>query len=135
MFILLEFKGKEAISYIDGSMKQYFSSRLRNFRISMSTLAIFGLIAMVLGSVSSIYIMRFAISPVIGSANAQTVASIINSVLIQLLNSLYSFLANALTEWENHRTDTEVTYLLLLILPSFSFNITYSILYDLIYIV
>ena len=110
-------------------MKQYFSSRLRNIRISLSTLAIGGLIALVLGSVSSIYIMRFAISPVIGNANAQTVASIINSVLIQLLNSLYSFLANALTEWENHRTDTEVINRNYINLFSFSNHIIYSILF------
>lgn len=49
--------------------------------------------------------MRHALSYSIGSA-AQTVTSIVNAVQIQIFNAIYSLLADALTERENHRTDT-----------------------------
>lgn len=39
-------------------------------------------------------------------------ASVSNAVQIQVMNFVYSFIANALSERENHRTDTEVPYVL-----------------------
>jgi hypothetical protein len=47
--------------------------------------------------------MRFAVSGKIGDSNAQSLASICNALLIDVLNKIYSFLAEALSEWENHR--------------------------------
>lgn len=94
------------VSHINGSLQQYFSSRERNTRVSVSVLATFSLALLVVGSVSGIYLMRFAVSPQLGPADAQTLASICNALLIDLLNRIYSFLAEALSEWENHRTDS-----------------------------
>ena len=99
----LEFKGKESPSHIDGSLQQYFSSRTRGNRIALSVVATFALCLCVVGCVTGIYVMRFAVSPAVGDSNAQTLASIINSLLIEILNRIYSFLAEALSEWENHR--------------------------------
>lgn len=56
--------------------------------------------------VVSIYIMRRALSYSIGS-NAQTVASSVNAIQITIFNIIYSYIATALTDRENHRTDTE----------------------------
>lgn len=66
-------------------------------------MAVGGLIMLVAGIVVSIYVLRYAIAGDVGDSNAQTVASIANAVQIQVVNYIYSFLANALTEWENHR--------------------------------
>lgn len=56
--------------------------------------------------VVSIYIIRNALGKTIGS-RAQLVASLANSLQIQVFNFFYSRLADYLTERENHRTDTE----------------------------
>lgn len=53
--------------------------------------------------------MKFAVSGEVGDSAAQSLASFANAVLIQVLNDLYVFVAGALSEWENHRTDTEVS--------------------------
>ena len=53
----------------------------------------------------SIYIVRNVLQQEIGSL-AQTAASIMNSVVILLFNLLYNFVAQHLTNRENHRTDT-----------------------------
>jgi hypothetical protein len=50
--------------------------------------------------------MRAALSNEIGSA-AQIVSSVVNAVQIQFFKYWYVSLADALTEWENPRTDTE----------------------------
>jgi hypothetical protein len=42
----------------------------------------------------------------VGASNAQTVASVLNAVQIQVLNFVYSKIATALTDRENHRTET-----------------------------
>jgi magnesium-transporting ATPase (P-type) len=103
LFFCVEFKGEEMISHINGSLQQYFSARLHNQRMFLSMFATIGLCLLVVGCVAGIYIMRFAVSPSVGNSNAQTLASIANAVLIDILNQIYSFLAEALSEWENHR--------------------------------
>lgn len=45
----------------------------------------------------------------VGAENSQTLASIANAVQIQVMNYIYSFIANALSERENHRTDTQAS--------------------------
>lgn len=61
------------------------------------------------GVVVGIYLLRYAIASDVGDSNAQTVASIANAVQIQVINYVYSLIANALSERENHRTDTQVS--------------------------
>jgi hypothetical protein len=60
-------------------------------------------ILLVIGIVVSIYIVRYAIVAQVGDGNAQTIASILNAVQIQVMNYVYSFIAVALSERENHR--------------------------------
>lgn len=103
-----DFKGQTIKSFIDGSEIRYFSTKTRNKFLAQSFAAIVGLILVVVGVVASIYVIRSALSGSIGDSNAQTVASIANAVQIQVLNYVYSFLANALSERENHRTATQV---------------------------
>ena len=58
---------------------------------------------LVIGIVISIYVVRFTIQSDVGNTDAQYVASALNALQIQIMNYIYSFLANALTNYENHR--------------------------------
>jgi len=102
-----DFKGEFIKSFIDGSNIRYFPSRQRNLLLAQSFMGIITLILLVTGVVVSIYVIRYAIAGDVGDSNAQTIASIANAVQIQIVNYLYSLLANALSERENHRTNTE----------------------------
>ena len=56
------------------------------------------------GIVTTIYVLRYLVFP---KSSAQTLASVCNSVQIQITNLLYGFLATVLTDLENYRTETE----------------------------
>jgi hypothetical protein len=99
----IDFRGTEIDSFIDGSKQRHFPSATRSKFILQSTASIVSLILLVVGVVVSIYVIRYTISGEIGPSNAQTVASISNAVQIQVMNFIYSFIANALSERENHR--------------------------------
>jgi hypothetical protein len=101
-----DFKGRTIKSYIHGKDVVYFSSAKRKMYVTQSLLVVFLLIAAVCGLVASIYVIRFSIEPYIGE-DAQTVASIANSIQILIANAVYTFLATALTNRENHRTETQ----------------------------
>jgi hypothetical protein len=102
-----DFRGEKIKSFVDGSDIRYFSSKKRDSFIYQSMAAVGGLILLVAGVVVSIYVLRYSIVNYVGDSNAQTIASIANAVQIQVMNMVYSFLANALSERENHRTDTQ----------------------------
>jgi hypothetical protein len=106
--MVADFRGKTIKSFIDGSDIRYFPSKQRSTFLFQSFGAIAALITLVVGIVVSIYVIRYTISGAVGPSNAQTIASIANAVQIQVLNFVYSFLANALSERENHRTATQV---------------------------
>lgn len=60
-----------------------------------SSIAITAAICVVIGIVATIYVLRYLVLP---ESSAQTIASVCNSVQIQITNYLYTLLANALTE-------------------------------------
>lgn len=101
-----EFKGALIRSYIDGDETLYFSPDEFTSRFASSQGVILTFMMVVVGCVASIYVLRFSLQADIG-ANASTVASILNTIQITILNSIYQFVATALTDSENHRTDTE----------------------------
>jgi branched-subunit amino acid ABC-type transport system permease component len=72
-------------------------------------MVICAILLLVVGSVLGIYLMRFTINPLIGGTLGQICASVANALIIQLLNQVFLGLATELTEWENHRTETEVS--------------------------
>lgn len=75
----------------------------------MSMLVVCSLLFLVIGTVLGVYVLRFSIIPHTGGSVAQTVASILNGIIIQVLNQLYFSFSIELTEWENHRTQTDVS--------------------------
>lgn len=98
-----DFKGKYIESFIDGSQIRYFSTKERKFLLVQSFLGIATLIMLVVGIVVSIYVIRYAIAGDVGDSDAQTIASVANAVQIQVVNYIYSMIAYALSERENHR--------------------------------
>lgn len=120
-----EFKGKMKKSHIDGSEVLYFPQKQRNVYLAQSALAIGSLIMLVIGVLASIYVLRAALAPSMG-ADAQTIASILSAVQIQFFNFVYTLVADALAERENHRTDTEFEDSMVIKLFVFQFVNSYS---------
>ena len=103
-----DFRGKKINSFIDGSRIEFYEDHdFRHIWIGLSYITIALLISLVIGVVVAIYVLRFALVPSIGNSNAQTMASILNAVQIQVLNYFYLWIVTELSERENHRTETE----------------------------
>ena len=103
-----DFRGTTIDSFINGSkIKFYEDFKRRRMIFGQSLTAVALLISLVIGVVVAIYVLRFALEPSIGVSSAQTVASVLNSVQIQVLNYFYLWIVTALSERENHRTETE----------------------------
>jgi hypothetical protein len=107
---MIDYQGEWIRSYVDGGEIIYFPSSKRQRRICFSVLSITTLVLLVISVVVGIYLMRFYLSVSTGGplsdSNAQTMASIANAVQIQVMSYLYTFIANALTDHEQHRTQT-----------------------------
>jgi hypothetical protein len=88
---------------IDGSKVRHFPSSTRQTYVVQSAATVVSLIALVVGVVVSIYVIRYTITGDVGPGNAQLVASVANAAQIQIMNFIYYFIANALSERENHR--------------------------------
>eukprot|EP00601_Ochromonadales_sp_CCMP2298_P007360 CAMPEP_0173208830 /NCGR_PEP_ID=MMETSP1141-20130122/22749_1 /TAXON_ID=483371 /ORGANISM="non described non described, Strain CCMP2298" /LENGTH=736 /DNA_ID=CAMNT_0014135355 /DNA_START=177 /DNA_END=2384 /DNA_ORIENTATION=+ len=107
-----EFEGEPSISPIDGSKMLYFPSSVLAFRMGVSASTILLCIVAVLGIVAALIGLRLGLTAsdalvVGGVSTGSIVAGVTNAVVIQVLNALYSSVAIRLTEYENHRTDTE----------------------------
>jgi hypothetical protein len=100
-----EFDGERVRSPIDGSLIKYFPWHRRIVRFLFSQTVIWGLIAIVLGLVVSIFFLRQILRK-LGTAGL-ILTSIINAVQIQVLNIIYGLVADKLNNWENHRTQSD----------------------------
>lgn len=128
-----QFHGEIIPSFIDGKQITYFPVHEHNSLVAQSTTFITLMIMLVVGCVTSIYILRFHLYSSIGS-NASTVASVINAVQITILNITYGMLATYLTVRENHRTDTEYEDSLIAKVFVFQFVNSYTSFYFLAFI-
>ncbi|KAJ1416346.1 calcium-activated chloride channel-domain-containing protein [Ochromonadaceae sp. CCMP2298] len=102
-----EFRGGWIESPVDGSPVRFYPSYKRNKHLRQHYAIVLALVTLVLGVVISIYIARFALTPVVGFDVAKIIASIANAASIQIMNLLFSLVTHDLTERENHRTETE----------------------------
>jgi hypothetical protein len=103
-----DFRGTTIDSFIDGSKIKFYEDFKRRRMIFAQSLTVVALlIFLVIGVVVAIYVLRFALEPSIGVSSAQSVASVLNSVQIQVLNYFYLWIVTELSERENHRTETE----------------------------
>lgn len=128
-----EFEGEVIKSYINGQEMIFFPPSKRRNRIATSFLILFVLIIIVIGAVAIIYAvkhwLRFSSKIDFLEANAASVASILNSIQIQVFNIIYGLLSVKMTEYENHRTDTSFEDMLIAKTFLFQFVNSYSSFY------
>ena len=102
-----EFKGERTTSLIDGSPILFFPAAARRKFEMQSIVLVVLMIGVVIGCVASIYIIKDSLVNAGEKVNdAQTIASVINAIQIQVANYLYQLAAWELTKRENHRTLT-----------------------------
>ncbi|XP_048836099.1 anoctamin-7 isoform X2 [Brienomyrus brachyistius] len=103
---------------ITGAEEPYFPERRRFNRTITSCMVIIVMLAIVLIFLMAIILYRTIVSIIIyGSSNpffifaagriASLTGSVLNLAVILLLSRLYTYLAQVLTRWEMHRTQTE----------------------------
>eukprot|EP00607_Mallomonas_marina_P002350 CAMPEP_0182425280 /NCGR_PEP_ID=MMETSP1167-20130531/11642_1 /TAXON_ID=2988 /ORGANISM="Mallomonas Sp, Strain CCMP3275" /LENGTH=733 /DNA_ID=CAMNT_0024605807 /DNA_START=65 /DNA_END=2266 /DNA_ORIENTATION=- len=95
-----EFRGKIEISYTDGQPHLYYPTKSTRNMSMCTTLVVLMIIFLVIAAVVGIYALRYL------QILNQIAASVVNSAQIQIFNLIYSFVADRLTEMENHRTIT-----------------------------
>ena len=115
-----EFKGQLMNSFVDGAEFKYFPEKTKTERVVYSLTVVTCMILMVIGVVTGIYVLRFAIQNTSSAPYASLVASMLNTIQIQVFNMIYASLSVRLTNYENHRTDTEFEDAM--IVKSFSFQ-------------
>jgi hypothetical protein len=106
--IRAEFTDYEKVD-LTGEQVLYFSPDKKRVRVSISFLIIIILCIVVVGTVALIYIIRGALARENASAASASavVASVLNAIQIQVYGSVYNFMAQRLTDRENHKTDTQ----------------------------
>lgn len=110
-----EFEGELTKSAIDGSPIYYYPRFKRYFKLFNSAIVIFSFIIVVISSIAGIFVLRFVLSQkkysaslTVGSIQlGSIITSLINAVNIQVFNAVYGSVAIILTDFENHRRNTE----------------------------
>ena len=107
-----QFVGTQIPSPVDGEMFEYFPRNEFMKRFVISSTIVSGCILVVLGVVACIFVLKFTLSTmsvlvVGGTQTGGIIVSLVNAVQIQVLNLIYGSIAIALTDYENHRTETE----------------------------
>lgn len=128
-----DFKGELIKSFIDGSDMIYFPPAQQRNLITQSAVLIISMIMLVIGTVASIYVLRFQLYQDIGSS-ASIVASALNSLQITVFNMVYGYVARKLTNRENHRTITQYEDSMIAKLFVFQFVNSYTSFYYLAFI-
>jgi hypothetical protein len=103
-----QFEGIPMKSPVNGHEYLYFPAREKLRRRISSMATISGFIAIVIAIVGSIFLLKLVLSGIPAtSSSASIIASLANAVQIQVMNLIYGQVAVRLTDYENHRTDTE----------------------------
>lgn len=103
-----QFEGIPIKSPINGQEYLYFPAVEKSKRLISSAITISGFIALVIAIVGSIFVLKLVLAGIPStSSSAAIIASLANAVQIQVMNIIYGGVAVRLTDYENHRTDTE----------------------------
>eukprot|EP00607_Mallomonas_marina_P000509 CAMPEP_0182439720 /NCGR_PEP_ID=MMETSP1167-20130531/86605_1 /TAXON_ID=2988 /ORGANISM="Mallomonas Sp, Strain CCMP3275" /LENGTH=796 /DNA_ID=CAMNT_0024633477 /DNA_START=52 /DNA_END=2440 /DNA_ORIENTATION=+ len=110
-----QFIGETISSPIHGGPELYFPVKKQRQRISFSNVTIFFAICVVLGFVSLIFLFTIFLQSaeikktltISGLDIGSILASLVNALVIQVLNFGYQYVAIYLNDYENHRTDTK----------------------------
>lgn len=101
-----EFSGEWKPSPVDGKKIEVFPLRERLIRAAASQGVVWTLILLVIASVAGTFLFR----TILVEWNQEfggIITAVINAVLIMIFNAIYGKVSFMLTDWENHRTDTE----------------------------
>jgi anoctamin-10/anoctamin-7 len=120
-----EFKGHPIKSYIDGGDMLYFPPEEYLDNMANSGCVVGAYMLLVLGVVTSIYILRFSIEAQVGTYSS-TIASVLNTIQITVFNYIYRSIVVKLTDYENPRTDTMYEDSLIMKLFVFQFVNSYA---------
>jgi len=101
------FEGTEIKSYIDGQNMLYFEKKNSWKRSAFSACVVFILCFVSMGTVGALYLLRSMLLDSFDSSLSQIMASVVNALVIIILNQIVSVVARALCSAENHRTDAE----------------------------
>ena len=123
------FHGTEIKSYIDGSDILYFEPKHAFFRYIFTGVVILVLIAAAFAAVAGIYIARVMLFASYNGDLSQGGTSIVNAVIIVILNFIARYVAKWLCDMENHRTDVEYEQSLVVKYFLFSFVNCYTSFY------
>lgn len=129
-----EFDGDPSLSPVTGQPYRYFSHQRFLFRQTVSISIVLALITLVLAVIAGIFVLRVVLTHskalVVGNISlGSTIVGLINAVQIQVLNALYTTVAVKLTDYENHRTDTEYEDALIGKTFAFTFINSFSMLF------
>mmetsp|Transcript_13981 Transcript_13981/g.20923 ORF Transcript_13981/g.20923 Transcript_13981/m.20923 type:complete len:715 (-) Transcript_13981:269-2413(-) len=107
-----QFEGTRQLSPITGKFYLYFPYSAKMRRVAHSVVIISGFVLVVVAAVASIFVLKLTLTHMNemtqgGIGFGGIVASIANAVVIQVMNAIYGEVAINLTNFENHRTDTE----------------------------
>jgi len=109
-----QFKGEPGPSHIDANIKELqFSKKVQGLRIFLTTVTTFGFCALV---ASCIFMWLLIFDGKMG-----LLSSVMLSIQIKVFETLFTFLATRLTEWENHRHEADYHNSLLCKLFLFNF--------------
>jgi len=105
----------------------YFNPITRVARTVFGLPFIFTILILAVASTLGVITIRIVLQKI--DKNYAIAASIINAISIIVLNQVYSKIALALNEWENHRTDTDYDDALIAKTFAFQFVNSYIMLY------
>ncbi|XP_004346228.1 hypothetical protein CAOG_05555 [Capsaspora owczarzaki ATCC 30864] len=118
---------------ISGVEEEYYPFKRRIFKFLTSVFAIVTLLACVLIAVVAVLSYRLAVrasfynrDPSNASALTAFTAALLNLTCIVILNRIYTKLATIMTDWENHRTQTDYDDVLIFKIFLFQFVNSYA---------
>eukprot|EP00752_Nemacystus_decipiens_P016452 g14707.t1 len=125
-----EYKGEFIPSPIDGKTILYYPTHKKAWKARRATAVIVSMVLIVIACIAAVYAFRwylvYGTSGDWGKTWGGIITSVINSVQIQILNTVYKKVAVALTDFENHRTSTEYEDSLVAKLFCFTFCNSYG---------
>lgn len=117
--------GDEGKSIIDGSDMKLVNRETQASRRRVSVIVITSLSVLVLGIIAITFYFKYWLITT-GMSDYSAAADIMNAISIGVLDFVYRIVAQKMTEYENHRTQTEVNDAMIVKLFLFSFFNSYA---------
>lgn len=122
-----EYIGNFLRSPITGKMTLYYPDEKSKILKRFSQFIVTSFASAVIGVVACIYVLRFYLQNRDDTSNySSIIASVLNTIQIQIFNTIYSYAAIKLTNKENQRTDTAYEDSLIIKMFVFQFINSYS---------